>query len=639
LSQPTVSDKEYDDLMAQLKALEEEHPELKTDDSPTARVGSGVLEGFQTVRHRQQMLSLDNTYSFQELREWGERVRKGLKPSQKVRYVAELKIDGVSANITYEKGKLSIGATRGDGQTGEDITANIKTIRAIPLALRDGDIPDLIEIRGEIYMDRRDFDILNKERDGLDEPLFANPRNAASGSLKLLDTALVAARRLNFFAHSLGQYRGKTIPTQWEFLEKLKVWGVRINDERKLCASLEEVIDYCRFWQERREKLTYDIDGIVVKVDSMAQQDGLGYTMKSPRWAVAYKFPARQATTEVIRINFQVGRTGVITPVAELKPVECAGVTIQHATLHNFDEITRLNIKEGDRILIERAGEVIPKIVKVVEDRGGAPIKVPRVCPACSGKVIKEKEEDVAYRCINPTCPAQLERALTHFACRQAMDIEGMGESMVTQLVKLKLVKNFADIYKLGSRDLAQLELFKEKKINNLLSAIEKSKSQTLSRLIYALGIRHVGEKAAFVLAAEFKNMDNLSAAKYEDLDKIYEVGPVLAESIVEYFSQDPIKKLLHDFKKSGLNLKEEVAPRKNALLSGKTIVFTGELKNFSRTQAERLVRQMGGNAASSVSANTDFLVSGENPGSKYNKAVKLGVKVISEREFQEMVK
>ncbi|MDD4954240.1 MAG: NAD-dependent DNA ligase LigA [Candidatus Omnitrophica bacterium] len=638
LSQPTVSDKEYDELMRQLKDIEDKHPEFKTDDSPTVRVGSGILEGFKTARHKQKMLSLDNTYSFQELKEWDERVRKGLKPGQGLEYVAEMKIDGVSANITYEKGRLSIGATRGDGETGEDVTANIKTIRAIPLALRDGDIPDFIEIRGEIYMDRRDFDILNKDRDGLEETLFANPRNAASGSLKLLDTALVAKRRLNFFAHSLGQYRGKVIPTQWEFLEKLKIWGMRINDNRRLCVSLEEVIEYCRFWQGQREKLSYDIDGIVVKINSMAQQEGLGYTMKSPRWAVAYKFPARQATTDVVKIDFQVGRTGVITPVAELKPVECAGVTIQHATLHNFDEITRLNIKEGDRILIERAGDVIPKVVKVVEDRGGAPIKVPRSCPACSGKVIKEKEEDVAYRCINPLCPAQLERALAHFASRQAMDIEGMGESMVSQLVKLKLVKDFADIYKLKSQDLAKLELFKEKKISNLLSAIEKSKGQPLSRLIYALGIRHVGEKAAFVLAAEFKNMDNLCAAKYVDLDKIYEVGPVLAESIVEYFSQDSIKKLLHDFKKLGLNLKEEVALRKGSSFSGKTIVFTGELKKFSRLQAQRLVRQLGGNAVSSVSAHTDLVVTGENPGSKYKKARELGVKIISEKEFSRLI-
>ncbi|MDP3732020.1 MAG: NAD-dependent DNA ligase LigA, partial [Candidatus Omnitrophota bacterium] len=370
LSQPEVSDKEYDDLMRRLKGLEDKYPQFKTDNSPTVRISGGILEGFKTVKHKQKMRSLDNTYSFEELRDWDERVHKGLGRSEKVEYVVELKIDGVSANITYKNGELSIGATRGDGEAGEDVTQNIKTIRAIPLVLLGKNIPDFLEIRGEVYMEREDFDALNKEREKAGEILFANPRNATSGSLKLLDRGLVAKRRLNFFAHSLGAYRGLDVLTQWEFLNRLKELSMRTNPHSKLCSNLDEVIDYCRVWQEKREKLTYDIDGMVVKVNSLSQQKNLGFTLKSPRWAVAYKFPARQATTKVIKIIPQVGRTGVITPVAELEPVPCAGVIIRHATLHNFDEIKRLNIKEGDRVLIERAGEVIPKIIKVVQSKG-----------------------------------------------------------------------------------------------------------------------------------------------------------------------------------------------------------------------------------------------------------------------------
>ncbi|HTY45317.1 MAG TPA: NAD-dependent DNA ligase LigA [Patescibacteria group bacterium] len=638
-SQPQISDSEYDALMRQLAELEASHPLYKTDDSPTVRVGGGILEGFQTVRHRQKMLSLDNAYSFDELRDWQQRLCKGLGPGEKIEYVVELKIDGVSANLTYAQGKLVIGATRGDGETGEDVTANIKTIRAIPLALRSEEPPELVEIRGEIYMDTKEFKALNGQRRRQDLELFANPRNAASGSLKLLDTNLVAKRRLNFFAHSLGEYKGVSLPTHWEYLERLRAWGVRTNPESKLCKDLDEVLSYCQAWQGQREELTYQIDGIVVKVNSIAQQKKLGFTLKSPRWAAAYKFPAHQATTEVLDIHFQVGRTGVITPTAKLKPVACAGVTIQNATLHNFDEIKRLNLKKGDRILIERAGEVIPKVVKVTKHTGKEPVVIPAHCPVCGGKVIKEKEEDVAYRCINPSCPAQLERGLLHFACRQAMDIEGMGESVVGQLVKLKLVKNFADIYTLTEEDLRRLELFKDKKIHNLLLAIEHSKKQPLSRLVFALGIRHVGEKAAFVLAQYFRTLEKLASATRESFDGIYEVGPVMTDSIVDYFSQSETKKLITGLKKAGLNFVEKVAQSEKTTLSGKTVVFTGELKDFTRLRAQELVRKLGGNASSVVSKGTDFLVAGENPGSKYDKAVKLGVLVIDEAKFKELVK
>lgn len=641
LSQPEISDKEYDSLMGKLKDLEDKYPQYKSEDSPTVRLSGGILEGFKTVRHRQKMLSLDNTYSFEELQDWEERVHKGLG-SQKVEYVVELKIDGLSANITYKKGKLSIGATRGDGESGEDVTQNIKTIRAIPLVLLGKNVPDFIEIRGEVYMESKDFEILNKEREKAGEVLFVNPRNAAAGSLKLLDTNIVGKRRLNFFAHSLGEYKGSDIRGQWEFLGKLREWGMRTNPNSKLCKNLDEVINYCKIWQEKREKLTYDIDGMVVKVNSITQQKRLGFTLKSPRGQVAYKFPAHQATTQLLNITVQVGRTGVITPVAGLKPVECGGVVISRATLHNFDEIKRLGVKIGDRIVLERAGEVIPKIVKVVESvRTGKEkeFKIPKTCPVCGLGISKEKEEEVAYRCINPSCPAQIERGLIHFASREAMDIEGMGEAVVGQLVKEGLIKDFADIYSLKKEDLLKLELFKDKKSENLLEAIGKSKKQPLSRLIYSLGIRHVGEKTAYVLAQKFRTLDNLMKARPDDFDAIYEVGQVMAESIVKFFKQSSTQQLIRKLKDAGLNLQEKVTPIKKSPLTGKTVIFTGELRDFSRSQAENLVRQFGGNATSSVSKNTDFVVAGENPGSKYDKAKKLGIKIINEKEFSAIIR
>jgi len=638
LSQPKISDKEYDVLMRRLKDLEDKYPQFKSGDSPTARVSGGILEGFKTARHAQKMLSLDNTYSYKELKDWVSRVHKGLG-NKIIEFVVELKIDGVSVNLTYKKGKLVNGVTRGDGETGEDVTQNIKTIRAIPLALLGNNIPDFIEIRGEIYMDRVEFAKLNKERENEGDVLFANPRNAASGSLKLLDSSLMSKRRLNFFAHSLGEYSGPNILEHWEFLSRLKDWGVRTNMHSTLCKDLDEAIKYCNDWEKKKDKLTYDIDGIVIKVNNIVQQKELGATLKSPRWAVAYKFPAHQATTQVLDIVSQVGRTGIITPVAELDPVPCAGVIIKHATLHNFDEIKRLKVRIGDRVLIERAGEVIPKVIKVTEHRGKKEFSVPQSCPVCSGKVVKEKEEDVAYRCINPSCPAQLERSLLHFASRKALDIEGMGEAVVAQLVKLKLVRNFADIYKLKPEDLGRLELFKNKKIDNLLSGIEKSKQKPLHSLIYALGIRHVGEKAAFVLACEFRSLDNLSAAKASELTGIHEIGPVMSGSIVDYFSQGPTLKLIEELRKSGLNLKEEPLRNKSTKLTGKALVFTGELKGFSRPEAEELARKLGANPVASVSKNTDFVVAGENPGSKYAKAMRLGIKIVNEEEFKEMAK
>ncbi|MCM8778556.1 MAG: NAD-dependent DNA ligase LigA [Candidatus Omnitrophica bacterium] len=638
LNQPVSSDKEYDDLYRELKELEEKYPQFITPDSPTQRVSGEVLKEFKTVRHRVKMLSLDNTYNFQELREWNERIFKNLG-KERFEFVVELKIDGVSASLNYENGLFVLGATRGDGEIGEEITLNLKTIRSVPLRLRGKDIPPLLEVRGEVYMERRDFEALNREREKNGEALFANPRNAASGSLKLLDPSLTAERRLNCFIHSFGTMEGgKKISTQWEFLNYAQEMGFRINPANRLCKDIEEVIAYCNEWQEKRDSLSYDIDGMVIKINSFLQQERLGFTLKSPRWAVAYKFPARQATTEVLAIKMNVGRTGVITPTAELKPVECGGVIIKNATLHNFDEIKRLNIRVGDRVLVERAGEVIPKIVKVVESRGRRDVEIPKSCPVCGGKVVKEKETEVAYRCINPSCQAQLERLVLHFASRGAMDIEGLGESVAEQLVERKMVKDLADIYFLKKEDLLTLELFADKKAENLLKAIAESKKRPFAKFLYGLGIRHVGEKAAMVLAERFKDIDSLMQAKEGALMEIYEVGPVMAESIFNFFRQKSTQDLIKKFKKAGVNLKEEEKRLGPQPLKGKKFVFTGELSEFTRKEAEELVRNLGGETSSSVSKYIDYVVVGENPGSKYAKAKDLGIKIIDEDEFKKLI-
>jgi len=645
LNQPEISDKEYDDLLKKLKQLERQYPELITTDSPTQRVGEQPLEGFKTVKHRVAMLSLDNTYSPEEIKEWDKRVHKGI-PGEKVEYVVELKIDGVGVSLTYEKGVFVVGATRGDGIIGDEITQNLKTVKSIPLkflAPELSQLPDLIEVRGEVFMEKSDFEKLNQEKKKKGEALFANPRNAAAGSLKLLDSRLTAERRLNCFIHSFGTLEGGTVyKTHWEFLQSIKRLGLRVNPEVKLCKDIDEVISYCGDWEKKRPRLSYEIDGMVIKINSLQQQKRLGYTMRSPRWAIAYKFPAQQATTNLMDIILQVGRTGVITPVAVLEPVECAGVTISRATLHNFDEIKRLDVRIGDRVIVERAGEVIPKIVKVVESvrKGKREIfEVPEKCPECGGRITKEKEEEVAYRCINPSCPAQLERGLVHFASRNAIDIEGLGEAVVEQLVRNGLVRDFADIYSLRKEDFLKLELFAEKRAQNLLDAIEKSKERPLTRLLFALGIRHVGEKAAETLAEHFGSLDALMEAKEEELQKIPEVGPALAGSVREFFQQKEIKRLIDRLKKAGLNMKQERAEKGPQILAGKTFVFTGELRGYSRAEVEELLKNLGGKASSSVSRKTSYVVVGEVPGSKYDKAKALGVPILSEEEFERLIK
>ncbi|MEA3328569.1 MAG: NAD-dependent DNA ligase LigA [Candidatus Omnitrophota bacterium] len=647
LNQPEISDTEYDKLMKKLGNLEESHPEFITSDSPTQRVGGEPVKGFKTVRHKAKMLSLDNTYSVEELKSWDKRVKKWLK-GEKVEYVAELKIDGTGVSLSYRDGVFYLGVSRGDGERGEDISSNLRTIRSLALKLwpasdKKYPIPRVLEVRGEVYMNHQDFQGLNKQRKHNNEALFANPRNAAAGSLKLLDPRISARRGLNFFIHSFGNIEGgKGFDSQWEFLHAARQWALRISPNIKFCKDINEVISYCNKWQDKRSSLQYEIDGIVVKVNSIKQHKELGHTLKSPRWAVAYKFPSHQVTTRLNNIRVQVGRTGVITPVAELKPVECGGVTISKATLHNFDEIERLDVRVGDRVLLERAGEVIPKIIKVVKSvRTGKEKRFspPRQCPVCDGPIEREKEGEVAFRCVNPSCPAQIERSLLHFASRSAMDIEGLGKSIVKQLIAGKLVSALDEIYALNKEGLLKLDLFAEKKAENLLISIEKSKSRSLGRLFFALGIRHVGEKAAQLLAEKYPSVDKLMEVKKEELQEIREIGPVMAESIEGFFNNKSTKKLIKNLRHLGLNMSQVSVKKKPQVLADKIFVFTGQLDSHGRGQAEALVGELGGRTSSAVSKKTDYLVRGSNPGSKYEKAKKLGIAILDENGFEELIR
>ncbi len=649
LNQPEISDYEYDKLYKELKELEEKYPQFITPDSPTQRVSGEVVKEFKPVKHTFPMLSLDNTYSPEEIRDWAERISKYV-PLQKLEFVVEPKIDGLSCTLHYKSGVLYLAATRGDGETGEDVTLNVRTIKSVPLSLKHPESKEFskkhfLEVRGEVFMNKKDFEKLNKQLSSQGGQTFANPRNAASGSLRQKDPKVTASRPLRFFVHSYGKVEAeKEFKKDTEFLEYCKSLGLPVIEHYYICKTIDEVIKKCLEWQEKRDSLAYEIDGMVIKVNQLNYREEIGYTLKSPRWAIAYKFPARQATTVLKNVVMQVGRTGIVTPVAELEPVECGGVIISRATLHNFDEIKRLGVKIGDTVLVERAGEVIPKIVKVIETKRTGKekeIKIPEKCPECGSKIVKEKEEEVAYRCPNPLCPAQIIRSVIHFAKRECMDIEGLGESVAELLVERGLVKKLSDIYKLTVKELATLPLFKEKKIKNLLNAIEKSKSQPLSRLLYALGIRHVGEKAAQVLAKKFKSMDRLMKVTELELQQISEVGPVMAKSIVDFFSNKTNIEIIDELKKFNVNMtepeEEKVSlPQKFA---GMTVVFTGELESMTRSEAEKLVQQMGGITASSVSRNTSLVVVGKNPGSKYQKAKELGIKIIYEDEFLKMVK
>jgi len=644
LDQPTVSDKEYDDLLKKLVFLEERFPDLKEVNSPSQRIGSKITDAEKKVKHNKKMYSLDNTYSIEELNEWNNRVIK-LLGKKKVEYVIELKIDGISAALIYKDGVFTQGVTRGDGLIGDDVTHNLKTIRSIPLELKkikDRIAPKMLDVRAEIYMARDDFTRLNKKRKDKGEPIFANTRNFTSGSVKLLDSRITAKRDLKCFVHSFGVLEG-VLPfkTQWEFLGNAKGYGFCTNKNNRLCETFKEVINYCLESQEKRDEIPYDVDGVVIKVNSLDQQKLLGATLKSPRWAVAYKFPAYQATTKINDIVVQVGRTGVLTPVAELEPVECAGVIISRATLHNFEEIERLRVKKGDRVLIERAGDVIPKVIKVVSSKKGLKkdyFNVPDKCPECKGVIKKEKKEEVAYRCTNPLCSKKIERGLMHFTSRAAMDIEGLGESVICQLLDNDLVKDYADIYFLKKEDLMGLDLFADRKAQNLLKAIEKSKTQSFSKLLFGLGIPNVGEKAAFIVAQRFKNLENIVKANISDLESIHEIGSVIARSIVNYFKQASTKKLIDKLSKAELNFKEPMLKRYSDKLKNKKFIFTGELRTMTRKQAASLVKEQTGEVVSGISKNTDFIVVGDSPGSKYKKALDLGVTILNEKQFKELI-
>ncbi|MDI6808346.1 MAG: NAD-dependent DNA ligase LigA [Candidatus Eisenbacteria bacterium] len=635
---PEISDYEYDKLMRELIDLEKSFPQLVTQDSPTQRVGGEPIQGFVTIKHTLPMLSLANTYSEHELREFDERTRK-LAGRGDIEYVVELKIDGVAVNLRYEQGVLKLGTTRGDGFSGDDVTGNLRTVRSVPLRIGDGrEAPELVEVRGEIYFPKKEFVELNRKREEEGEKLFANPRNAAAGSLKLLDPRLVGERPLRLYVYLLVNALELGIDTQIDALAFMKGLGLRVNPNVKLANGIDEVVEYSRKWEEARTRLDYEIDGMVIKVNSLALQKELGETAKSPRWGIAYKFTTKEATTRLTDIIVQVGRTGAITPVAVLEPVELLGTTITRATLHNEDEIKRKDIRKGDWVVIEKGGEVIPKVVRALKNRRTGkeePFSMPQSCPSCGSEVVRS-EEEVAVRCENVACPGQLQRRIEHFASRQAMDIEGLGESTVFLLISEELLKDYGDIYYLKKDKLKELEKKGEKSADNLLKAIEDSTNASLARLVFALGIRHVGWSAARDIAGEFDSIDAISKAETSDLMKVPGVGLEIAGSIVRFFGDPRTKRVIEKLRKAGVRMEEKTERRKTPL-SGKTFVLTGTLKSFTREEAAEKIVSLGGRVSSSVGKKTDFVVAGESPGSKYSKAAELGIKIMSEEEFKKL--
>lgn len=632
LAKPTISDYEYDQLLRDLQALETEHPELITPDSPTQRVGGQPAAEFPTHTFSRPMQSLDNAYSEQELADWARRAEQ-LAGVENLEYVAELKIDGLSLSLIYEGGLLAKGVTRGDGRTGEVVTGNVRTIRSIPLRLKD---PESVEIRGEVFLTLTAFRRHNDEREQAGEPRFANPRNAAAGALRQLDPQMTAKRHLDFFAYAILP----TQPSQKENLARLSQLGLKVNPSRKLCHSLAEVQEFCRHWEEHRDDLDYEIDGVVVKVNSIALQEKLGSTAKSPRWAIAVKFRARQATTKLLNIRIQVGRTGALTPVAELEPVQLGGTTIRNATLHNEDEIVRLGVQINDRILLERGGDVIPKVVSVVmEAADRRPFAMPDRCPVCGGHVIREEGEAIR-RCISQTCPAKIKEAFLHWAARRAMKIDGLGEKLVDQLVGKKLTADVSDLYRLAVEQLEDLDRMGRKSADNLVAEIQASRKLEFWRLLFGLGIRHVGERTAQILAEHFGSMDNLAAASQAELEQVDEVGPKLAESIHHFFNEPDNLALIARLKAQGLNMKSDTADRARVpqIFAGKTFVLTGSLDGLSREEASELILQRGGKVSSSVSKKTSYVLAGVDPGSKLEKARQLGLEIIDESRFRQML-
>ncbi|UCC22419.1 MAG: NAD-dependent DNA ligase LigA [Planctomycetota bacterium] len=639
LNQPEISDRLYDQLFDELKTLEQANPNLITADSPTQRVSDRPLDEFVSVRHAVPMLSMDNTYNSEELRAFDERVRKQLG-GRDYDYIVELKIDGVAISLRYEAGTLATAATRGDGEVGDDVTANVRTIKAVPLVLLDGrNVPDVLEVRGEVYMPTKEFVELNKLRSDASEPLFANPRNAAAGSLKLLDARTTAERNLAFFAYSVGELSGPLGENHYQILQRFKKLGLPVNPNIKKAADIDRVIDICLGWSEKKQRLDYQIDGMVVKVNRFDQRDILGATGRAPRWCISYKFPAEQAETTVISIDVQVGKSGILTPVANLTPVQLAGTTVKRASLHNFDELNRLDVRCGDTVLIEKAGEIIPQVLQVNKKSrppGTVPFKVPKKCPNC-GSDVRKDPDGVYIRCVNRDCTGQLKERLKYFAGRGQMDIEHLGSALIDQLVDNGLVKNFADIYTLKAGQLAGLERMAEKSARNVVNAVEKSKAQPLWRLIAALGIRHIGGQSAQILAEHFGSLDALMQAGQQTLEDIDQIGPTMAESLYDYFHNDKNVAVVRRLNSLGVKPKQPKVKRSDKL-AGKTIVVTGSLEKFTRQQAEYTIRQAGGKPSSSVSKKTDFVLAGKEPGSKLDKARRLGVTVINEKQFMDML-
>ncbi len=630
LDDPVLSDTQYDQLYQKLKELEAQYPQYAQTDSPTQKIGGRASASFAPVRHAAPMMSLDNSYNEEDVRAWHERCAKILNDSS-FDMVLEAKIDGVSCSLSYTDGQLTTAASRGDGKTGEDVTANVLAIKDIPHHL-DGAPKGLLEIRGEIYLDKKDLAALNAKQTSQNQPVFANTRNAAAGSLRQKDSAVTAQRPLKFFVHSFG-FGEVTAPSFSRFIQNCVCWGFTASPVRLQTSSLEEILKFYRDFAEQRRNLPFDTDGLVIKVNNFAQQRILGNTAKSPRWAIAFKYPAEQATTTVNHILFSVGRSGVITPVAQVEPVSCAGVIISNATLHNFDEIRRLGVRVGDKIILERAGEVIPKVIKVAEHLGKEDVLPPQTCPSC-GRPVYKAEDEVGYYCVNPSCPAQIKGRILHYASRGAMDIEGMGDAVVDELVERGFVNNFADLYNLNFFHLLSLENFKEKKSQNLLDGLEESKKRPLSRLLFALGIAFVGAKTSEVLADRFHTLDDLMNASTETLQSVPDVGAVVSQSVYDFFHDPAAREQIELLRQTGLNFTQPEKQISSRVLEGKTVVFTGEMEGMTRTQAEQLAREHGAKTSGSVSAKTSFVVAAKAAGSKLKKANELGVKILTPEEF-----
>jgi DNA ligase (NAD+) len=639
LDDPSISDREYDALMQRLKELEKGFPELVTADSPTQRVAGQPLQSFKTVNHQTQMLSLDNTYSAGELREFDARVAKILA-GQKHEYVSELKIDGLAVSLLYKNGRFHQGATRGDGTKGDDVTANIKTIKAVPLSLSSkADGLQEVEARGEVYMPRQEFLRINKEKEEAGEAPFANPRNAAAGTLKLLDPQAVSRRRLSVFIYGVGQ-APDTLQDHYSTLKALKEAGFKINPFIKLCPDIQSVIDYCDEWENKRDELDYETDGMVIKVNSFNQQKALSTTAHSPRWAIAYKFPARQATTVLNDVEFSVGRTGVVTPVALLEPVLLSGSTVARASLHNEDELVKKGIHYGDTVFVEKAGEIIPQIIKVVLEKRppkAKPVKMPKSCPSC-GEPISRNPEEAAWRCFNVSCPAQVKGRIEHFAARGAMDIDGLGSAMVELLVNSGQIRDYGDLYSLKGEQLMKLERMGKKSAENLLQGIEASKDNSFWKVVLALGIDNVGSQVARLLAQRYRSLESLKKATCEDISKIYGLGGAVGGSVENFFANRKNQQVLEKLKKAGVNLEAAEEAGVPQTFAGMTVVLTGSLQNYSREQATELIVSRGGQVTAAVSKKTSLVLAGSEPGSKYQKAQTLGVRIIDEFEFKKML-